>query len=78
MQRTRKTVPFLLFVNFPVPSTFNLDSAREPEGFAEVALKVSDYRKLEPSPLEELLFFDHPSGKTRIQMAMQWKAEHLE
>jgi STE24 endopeptidase len=57
---------------------FSLNTSREPEGFAEVALKVADYRKLEPSPLEEWIFFDHPSGRSRIHMAMQWKAEHLE
>ena len=57
---------------------FSLNTSREPDAFAEVALKVSDYRKLEPTPLEEWIFFDHPSGKSRIRMAMQWKAEHLE
>ena len=57
---------------------FSLNTSREPDGFAEVALKVSDYRKLEPSPLEEWIFYDHPSGRSRIQMAMKWKAEHLE
>ena len=31
----------------------------------------------EPGPLEEILFFDHPSGRSRIMMAMTWKAEHL-
>jgi len=42
-----------------------------------VALKLGEYRKLSPSPLEEWLFFDHPSGRSRILMAMRWKAEHL-
>ena len=27
--------------------------------------------------LEEMLFFDHPSGRTRVSMAMDWKAKHL-
>jgi len=57
---------------------FGLNASREPDAFAEVALKVSDYRKLEPGPLEEWVFFDHPSGRSRIHMAMQWKAEHRE
>ncbi len=55
---------------------FGLEAAREPDGFAQTALKLSEYRKLEPSPLEEILFFDHPSGATRIRMAMAWKAAH--
>jgi STE24 endopeptidase len=27
--------------------------------------------------VEELVFYDHPSGRTRIYGAMRWKAEHL-
>jgi STE24 endopeptidase len=41
-------------------------------------LKLSEYRKLEPGPVEEFVFFDHPSGRTRIFTAMRWKAEHPE
>jgi STE24 endopeptidase len=54
---------------------FGLNAAREPEGFAEVALKLGEYRKLDPGPLEEWILFDHPSGRARIEMAMRWKAE---
>jgi STE24 endopeptidase len=53
---------------------FGLDTAREPEGFASVAMKLSEYRKIEPAPIEEIFFFDHPSGATRVRMAMEWKA----
>ena len=56
---------------------FGLNAARQPDAFATVALKLSDYRKLDPSPLEEFVFYDHPSGRTRIWEAMRWKAEHL-
>ena len=57
---------------------FGLNAARQPDGFAQVVLKLSEYRKLEPGALEEALFFDHPSGRTRILAAMRWKAEHPE
>jgi STE24 endopeptidase len=53
---------------------YGLNAARQPDGFAEAALLLGDYRKLDPSPLEEMIFFDHPSGRTRIRAAMQWKA----
>ncbi len=53
---------------------FGLNTAREAEGFAEVALKMAEYRKLDPGPLEEWIFYDHPSGRARIEMAMRWKA----
>jgi STE24 endopeptidase len=52
---------------------FGLNAAMQPDGFAEAALLLGDYRKLDPSPLEEAIFFDHPSGRTRIHAAMRWK-----
>jgi len=56
---------------------FGLNAARRPDGFAETAMKLSEYRKIDPSPLEEWLLYDHPSGRSRVEMAMRWKAEHL-
>ena len=54
---------------------FGLNAAREPDAFATVALKLGQYRKLDPAPWEEVIFFDHPSGRSRILMSMRWKAE---
>lgn len=56
---------------------FGLNAARQPDGEAEVDLKLGEYRKLKPGPVEEFIFFDHPSGYSRILMAMRWKAENL-
>jgi STE24 endopeptidase len=56
---------------------FGLNAAAQPDGAASIALKLGEYRKLDPGPLEEVLFFDHPSGRTRIMAAMRWKAEHV-
>jgi len=56
---------------------FGLNAAREPDAEAEVDLKLADYRKLDPGTLEEIIFYDHPSGRVRIYAAMRWKAEHL-
>jgi STE24 endopeptidase len=56
---------------------FGLDAGREPDGFAHVAMRLSEYRKLEPGELEEALLFDHPSGRSRARMAMELKARHL-
>jgi STE24 endopeptidase len=53
---------------------FGLNAARQPDGLAEAALQLSEYRKLSPGPVEEFIFFDHPSGRTRIHTAMRWKA----
>ena len=71
------TTPFInTFVraNEAEADLFGLNATQEP-GFAEVALKLGEYRKLDPGPLEEWIFFDHPSGRARIEMAMRWKAE---
>jgi STE24 endopeptidase len=56
---------------------FGLNAGRQPDGFAEAALKLGEYRKMEPGPVEEWIFFDHPSGATRIYCAMRWKAANL-
>jgi len=56
---------------------FGINASREPDGMAKVALKLGAYRKLDPTPLEEFIFFDHPSGRARIRMAMDWKAANL-
>ena len=56
---------------------FGLEAAREPDGFAMTAMQLSEYRKIEPAAWEEMLFYDHPSGRTRVHMAMDWKAKHL-
>jgi STE24 endopeptidase len=79
---------FFFLVTTPVQNTisrtteaqadlFGVNAVREPDAFAEAALQLSEYRKLDPSPLEEAIFYDHPSGRSRIHMMMQWKAEHL-
>jgi Zn-dependent protease with chaperone function len=57
---------------------YGLNAARQPDGEANVDLLLGAYRKMEPGPIEEFLFFDHPSGLTRITAAMPWKAEHPE
>jgi STE24 endopeptidase len=64
-------------VNEVEADIFGLNAAREPEGFAEVSLMLGEYRKLSPGPIEEWIFFDHPSGRNRILMAMEWKAEQM-
>jgi STE24 endopeptidase len=57
---------------------FALNAAGQPDGEARVDLMLGEYRKLDPGPLEEALLYDHPGGRSRIMMAMRWKAEHLE
>jgi len=55
---------------------FGLNAARQPDATAQVDLKLGQYRKLDPGPVEEFIFFDHPSGHTRILDAMNWKSQN--
>ena len=79
----------LFFVLTPVLNTqtrvqekeadmFGLNASRQPDGFAQAAIHLGEYRKMRPGKLEEFIFFDHPSGYNRIHSAMLWKSENLE
>ncbi len=68
----------LIRVNEQEADLFAHNAARAPDSFARIAMKLSQYRKIEPGPAEEAIFFDHPSGHTRVTTAMRWKAEHLD
>ncbi len=56
---------------------FGLNAARQPDGAAQAALHLAEYRKMRPGAVEEVIFFDHPSGWNRIHQAMVWKAENI-
>lgn len=55
---------------------YGINVSRQPDGFAQAAMHLSEYRKMQPGPLEEIIFYDHPSGWNRIHRVMVWKAEH--
>jgi len=55
---------------------FGLNAAREPHGFAMSAMRLSAYRKIRPGALEEILFYDHPSGYDRVHASMVWLKEN--
>lgn len=57
---------------------YGLNASRQPDGFAQAAIHLGEYRKMSPGPVEEWIFFDHPSGRNRIHDAMVWKAENLQ
>jgi STE24 endopeptidase len=57
---------------------FGLNASRAPDGFAQAAIAVAEYRKMKPGPMEEFLLYDHPSGWNRIHRAMLWKAENVD
>jgi STE24 endopeptidase len=82
-------VGILSFVSTPINNTFTrvqekeadmfgLNASRQPDGFAQAAIHLGEYRKMRPGPIEEFVFFDHPSGHNRIHSAMVWKSQNLE
>ena len=54
---------------------FGVNTSREPLGMSEAMLKLVEYRKAAPGPLEEAIFFDHPSAYHRILQAMRWREQ---
>ncbi len=56
---------------------YGINASRQPFGLAEFMIRDADAAKLDPSWLEEWLFYDHPSARQRIFAAMRWRAEHL-
>ena len=79
----------LIFILTPILNTetrtnefeadmYGLNASRQPDGFAQAAIHLGEYRKMRPGPVEEFIFFDHPSGYNRIYAAMRWKAENLD
>jgi len=67
----------LVYFNEQQADMFGLNAAREPDGFAEASVLLSEYRKMEPSAFEEWFFYDHPSGWNRVHNAMVWKAHEI-
>lgn len=56
---------------------YGINVSGQPDGFARAAMRLSEYRKISPGPLERIIFYDHPSGYDRVYMSMLWKSEHL-
>ena len=55
---------------------FSLDHAREADGLAAVIEREWDHQAVDPSPLEEAVFYTHPPLAARIRHAVAWKAAH--
>ena len=55
---------------------YSLDHAREPDGLAQALLHEWKGEAVDPSALQEVLFYDHPSLQSRLDHAMRWKAAH--
>lgn len=64
----------IIRVNEAEADNYGINVSRQPDGFARVAMRLSEYRKISPGPVERFIFHDHPTGRDRVHMAMVWKS----
>ena len=55
---------------------YSLETVNLPDALASALVKTAEYRDPRPHPLQEALFYTHPSVERRVRMAMEWKAAH--
>ena len=53
---------------------YSLETAKLPDALASALVKTAEYRYPRPHPVQEMLFYSHPSVERRVRMAMDWKA----
>jgi STE24 endopeptidase len=78
-------VSAFMLLGLPVLNTFtrmsearadrhSLETVNLPDGLATALVKTAEYRDPRPNPVQELLFYSHPSVERRVLAAMRWKA----
>lgn len=55
---------------------YSLRTENRPDALSSALVKTAEYRYPRPSPVEEIIFYDHPSVERRVRRAMEWKAAH--
>ncbi len=53
---------------------YSLETVGLPDALASALVKTAEYRNPRPHPLQEWLFYTHPSVERRVRTAMEWKA----
>jgi STE24 endopeptidase len=82
-------VSFFGLVTLPIFNTFSrwvetqadaysLRTENRPDALSTALVKTAEYRYPRPTPVEEFIFYDHPSVERRVRTAMEWKAAHPE
>ena len=57
---------------------FSLEMVGLPDAMAGALLKTAEYRYPKAGPVEEFLFYTHPTVERRIRMSMDWKAANFD
>jgi len=53
---------------------YSLETVNLPDALATALVKTAEYRNPRPNPLQEFVFYTHPSVERRVRAAMEWKA----
>jgi STE24 endopeptidase len=57
---------------------YSLRTENRPDALSSALVKTAEYRYPRPTPIEEFVFYDHPSVERRVLTAMKWKAAYPE
>jgi STE24 endopeptidase len=55
---------------------YSLKTEGLPDALASALIKTAEYRYPRPHPVQEAIFYSHPSVEHRVRAAMDWKAAH--
>jgi len=55
---------------------YSLETVNLPDALATALVKTAEYRNPRPHPVQEFVFYTHPSVERRVRAAMDWKAAH--
>jgi len=55
---------------------YSLEHVNLPDALATALVKTAEYRNPRPNPVQEFVFYTHPSVERRVRAAMEWKATH--
>ena len=55
---------------------YSLRTENRPDALASALVKTAEYRYPRPHPVQEAIFYTHPSVERRVRHAMAWKAGH--
>ena len=53
---------------------YSLRTVGEPDAMASALVKTAQYRYPRPHPVQEAIFYTHPSVERRVRRAMEWKS----
>ena len=53
---------------------YSLETVNLPDALSGALIKTAEYRYPQAGPVEEAIFYTHPTVENRVRMAMEWKA----